>query len=410
MARLVLIHESGVTGEFDLRPGVNTVGRGADNDLSIDHESVSDHHCEIAVTTSGIVVRDLDSSNGTWIDTARVQEARLGPGQTLQLGEVQFALQTAVRVGGKTAQPGVREIGPASRATVVRSPLPGSVYCTACDQWWTLSATREQRIGMSVLHFCPQCARQCVAQPSASGADPDDAAAMNFARGVADAFGYPIRAHGVWMLLSGAVALLITQYAAMLARFAFLLGLFALVILAIGVIGYFFAFVKDIVATSAAGRDTLPDWPEIARPTDFLAPFFHFLSLMVISFGPWLLWEIWGPEFGEPWMPWVLAGLGVLYCPMALVGLALADSIAGLNPVLVVSSILRILGHYFVVVILVVLLMGLQSLGGWLAEVVPLPLITPLAVHFLTLYLLVVAARILGILYSMHREELGWFR
>jgi hypothetical protein len=359
MARLILIHESGVTGEFELKPGVNTVGRNPDNDLSIDHESVSGHHCEIEVTASGIVVRDLDSNQGTWIDTAQIREARLGPGQTLQVGEVQFALQTSVRVGGKTG------------------PTPGA-------------AVR-------------------IASPAALGAGNSEPA-MTFVGWVAEAFSYPFRGHGVWMLLSGALALMLTYYAALLARYAFVFGLLALIILTIGVIGYFFAFIKEVTATSAGGAKSLPGWPEIASPADFLTPFFHCLGLLVVSFGPWLLWRIWGLDFGEAWMPWALAALGAFYAPMALVGLAMADSLAGLNPAVIVPSILRIFGHYCVAVVLVVILLGVQFLGGWLADALPIPLVTPFAVQFLTLYLLVVTARILGAMYYLHREDLGWFR
>jgi len=357
MARLILLHESGVTGSFELKPGVNTVGRNPDNDLSIDHDSVSDYHCRIEVTASGIVVRDLDSANGTWIDTAQIQEARLGPGQTLQLGEVQFVLETPIRVAGTTAGPAVRRVGPLE-------PTADSVH----------SAT------------------------------------VSFARGVTDSFSYPFRGNGVWMVLSGAIALMLTRYMAVLAGYAFLLGLVALLILTIGVTGYFFGFIKEVVATSAAGADTLPGWPEVTSPADFLTPFFHFLGLMVVSFGPWLAWQIWGPDVGAAWMPWVLAALGAFYCPMALVGLALADSIAGLNPAVIVPSILRLFGHYCVAVLLVMILLVVQFAGGWLADAVPIPLIAPLAVQFLTLYLLVVIARILGVLYYLHRDELGWFR
>ena len=159
---------------------------------------------------------------------------------------------------------------------------------------------------------------------------------MTFARGLTEAFAYPLRSSGVWMVLSGALALLLAQYAARLAGYAFLLGLIALVILTVGVVGYFFAFIKQVIVTSASGASTLPGWPEILSPVDFVEPFLHFLALVGVSFGPWFLWRMWGPEVGGDWIPWVLLGWGVFYCPMALVGLALADSVAGLNPVVIV--------------------------------------------------------------------------
>lgn len=130
---------------------------------------------------------------------------------------------------------------------------------------------------------------------------------------------------------------------------------------------------------------------------------------MAISFGPWLLWRMWGPEVGGDWLAWVLVGWGVLYCPMALVGLALADSVAGLNPLVIVPSILRLFGHYAVAVSLAGALLLVQLMGGRLADALAIPVVSSLAVHFLSLYLLVVIARILGVTYHLHREELAWF-
>lgn len=233
---------------------------------------------------------------------------------------------------------------------------------------------------------------------------------MTFGRGVADAFAYPLRGSGVWMLAVGALALLLAQYAAWLASHAFLLGLLALVILTVGVVGYFFAFLKQVIVTSASGADTLPGWPDILSPAEFVEPFLHFLALMAISFGPWMLWRMWGPEVGSDWIPWVLLGWGVLYCPMALVGLALADSVAGLNPLVIVPSILRLLGHYATAVSLAGVLVLVQLMGGRLADALSIPVVSSLAVHFLSLYLLVVTARILGVTYYLHREALGWFK
>jgi hypothetical protein len=95
---------------------------------------------------------------------------------------------------------------------------------------------------------------------------------------------------------------------------------------------------------------------------------------------------------------------------MALLGIALADSITGLNPLVILPSIVRILGHYFLAWMLGVMLMAVQVGGTWLAEYVPIPFITTFCVEFLTLYLLAVTARVLGIMYYVHRTELDWLR
>ena len=409
MACLILLHESGVAGEFQLKPGLNSIGRDPDNDLSVDHDSVSDHHCELELTASGVVVRDLGSANGTWIDAARIQAGRLDAGQTLLVGEVPFALQVPLRVDARTPGTSVGPMVPSAPAGPV-SEAPESVHCPSCGLWWATNATRQQRVGLAVVHFCPQCGRQCAGPSVAPSSGPDDQATMTFARGLTEAFAYPLRSSGVWMVLSGALALLLAQYAARLAGYAFLLGLIALVILTVGVVGYFFAFIKQVIVTSASGASTLPGWPEILSPVDFVEPFLHFLALVGVSFGPWFLWRMWGPEVGGDWIPWVLLGWGVFYCPMALVGLALADSVAGLNPVVIVPSILRLFRHYCAAVMLAGVLLLVQLMSRWLAETLWIPFVSSLAVKFLSLYLLVVTARILGVTYYLHREALGWFR
>jgi hypothetical protein len=409
MARLILLHESGVAGEFQLQPGVNTVGRDPDNDLSVDHSSVSDHHCALELTASGVVVRDLGSAHGTWIDAVRIQEGRLDPGQTLLVGEVPFALQVPLRVGVKPPDTSVGQMTPPVQAAPIAESAE-SVHCPSCGRWWATSATRKQRTGLAILHFCPQCGRPCGGASATLGPGAGDQAPLTFARGLAEAFAYPLRSSGVWMVLSGALALLLAQYAAQLASYAFLLGLLALVILTVGVVGYYFAFIKQVIVTSASGANTLPGWPEILSPADFLEPFFHCLALLAVSFGPWLLWQVWGPDVGRDWMSWVLLGWGAFYCPMALVGLALADSVSGLNPAVIVPSILRLFGPYCAAVLLVGILLLAQLGSGWLAEALSIPFVSSLAVQFLSLYLLVVIARILGVTYYLHRDALGWFK
>ena len=73
--------------------GIATLGRVVENDLVIDHPSVSSRHCEFMVMDSGVTVKDLNSSNGTFIDGQAVSESVLLPGQALQLGDVRLQLE-----------------------------------------------------------------------------------------------------------------------------------------------------------------------------------------------------------------------------------------------------------------------------------------------------------------------------
>ncbi|MCU0772800.1 MAG: FHA domain-containing protein [Verrucomicrobia bacterium] len=69
-----------------------TVGRVEDNAFQIPDVSVSSHHCEILLKGAEVVVKDLNSTNGTYIDGSKVTEASLKPGQTLRLGQVELQL------------------------------------------------------------------------------------------------------------------------------------------------------------------------------------------------------------------------------------------------------------------------------------------------------------------------------
>ena len=94
MARLVLLSE-GMTGTtHDLKVEKTTVGRVDDNTFAILDGSVSSHHCEILLKGGNVIVRDLNSTNGTFINGSQVTgEAPLKPGQILRLGQIEMRLE-----------------------------------------------------------------------------------------------------------------------------------------------------------------------------------------------------------------------------------------------------------------------------------------------------------------------------
>ena len=71
-----LICKSGGDSEvfFDLRLGVNKLGRLPGNHFQVEHATVSSTHCEITWLDGGIVVRDCNSTNGTFIDDVQISE------------------------------------------------------------------------------------------------------------------------------------------------------------------------------------------------------------------------------------------------------------------------------------------------------------------------------------------------
>ena len=94
MARLVILSE-GFTGKAcELTGGKTTIGRVEDNTFPIPEGSISSHHCEVLLRGADIVVHDLNSTNGTFVNGQQVTgEAVLKPGQILRLGQVELRLE-----------------------------------------------------------------------------------------------------------------------------------------------------------------------------------------------------------------------------------------------------------------------------------------------------------------------------
>jgi len=94
MAKLVVL-SAGMTGRtHELKVDKTTIGRVEDNTFQIAEPSVSSHHCEVLLRGPEVVVRDLNSTNGTFINGEKVNETVLKPGQVLRLGQIEMRLET----------------------------------------------------------------------------------------------------------------------------------------------------------------------------------------------------------------------------------------------------------------------------------------------------------------------------
>jgi len=94
MARLVLLSEGFNGRTYELKVEKTTVGRVSDNAFEIPEASVSSHHAEIILRGNDVVIRDLGSTNGTFINGEKITEAVLKPGQALRLGTIDLRLET----------------------------------------------------------------------------------------------------------------------------------------------------------------------------------------------------------------------------------------------------------------------------------------------------------------------------
>jgi pSer/pThr/pTyr-binding forkhead associated (FHA) protein len=105
MVKLV-IQNQGMTGRVcDLHTDRTTIGRVEDNTFQISDASVSSRHCEVLLRGSEVFIRDLNSTNGTFINDAKITEQVLKPGQTLRLGQVELKLETEGAATAPVASP-----------------------------------------------------------------------------------------------------------------------------------------------------------------------------------------------------------------------------------------------------------------------------------------------------------------
>lgn len=70
--------------------GPTAIGRAPECDISVQGEEISRRHALVKPTTDGLSVEDLGSSNGTYVNGRRVQQAFLSPGDELKLDTVRF--------------------------------------------------------------------------------------------------------------------------------------------------------------------------------------------------------------------------------------------------------------------------------------------------------------------------------
>jgi pSer/pThr/pTyr-binding forkhead associated (FHA) protein len=77
---------------FRILPGgVKTLGRATGADFIVDAALVSRVHCRLTVSTDGrLEVRDLESTNGTYVNGARIDAQALASGDRVQIGRIEL--------------------------------------------------------------------------------------------------------------------------------------------------------------------------------------------------------------------------------------------------------------------------------------------------------------------------------
>ena len=81
---------------FRLLPGaIKTVGRAPRADFVVDAPLVSRFHCRLTLQDDGLLVEDLESTNGTFVNGERVTKLVMRHGDALRVGRMEFSVRQA---------------------------------------------------------------------------------------------------------------------------------------------------------------------------------------------------------------------------------------------------------------------------------------------------------------------------
>jgi hypothetical protein len=445
MARLIVHPGTPRAWNIQLKPGINYLGRAVADESKIEDASVSGVHCQILASDGWAMIKDLGSTNGTFVNGVPIQEAQLQPGQTLHLGGVALRFEDdstapnppppapAVRAAApvspppSTAPPAA--VGPPAPrpAAVVSQPVvcrfhphdPARWRCGRCGKAFCdlCVATRREAEGMK--HFCRTCGVEC----SELEIQPVREERPGFFQVLPGALAYPFRKQGIFIFFVVGFLLVGCDFLASLSKYTrgsgdgdFMLRPYAFTAGLLRVLfwGYLFAYLQNLVQSTARGDESQPEMPAFGEFfSDLLVPFFQLAVLGAVCFGPAIALAVRGFG-GEPAPLWVivpLVAVGCLYFPMAFLAIALYDTVAAINPLLVVPSLLKVPLPYAIACVL----FGTTLVCRWLFSVALLPAFPSEAIAlvisgFLSLYLLTVEMRILGLLYWTNKDTFGWFQ
>jgi hypothetical protein len=193
--------------------------------------------------------------------------------------------------------------------------------------------------------------------------------------------------------------------------------------------GYLFSFMQNLIHSTANEEEQMPDLPGF---DDVLGGAWRLTVTVLVSFGvPILLGalKVYSalPDSGfNTEIPTIAiiatTVLGCLYFPMAFLAVAMKDTALAVNPLVVIPAILKVPLGYLVTTLIVIGIYALRQFGGDAAGIASSTSFRTRAMStmfmafglraiwsLVSLYLLTVSMRILGLLYVTNKQKFGWF-
>lgn len=208
------------------------------------------------------------------------------------------------------------------------------------------------------------------------------------------------RGRGKYVLITCMVCSMVADFAGFAPLFGGIATLF--------VSGYFCAIYYHLIQSTATGGKEAPEFPDASNIfEDIIWPMLQIFVVALVSFGPFLgyLFSV-SDEAASPIIAYALLGLGVIYCPMAILAVVILGYTGALSPHVVFPAIFRGGWIYWVGVFLLLVLYFVSFVVGniFSGQII----VGHLMMAVVGSYTLMTNARILGIVYRERQEELGW--
>jgi len=99
--KLISVTPKGVRKEFPLVGSVTTLGRQPDCDLQVPLGKISRQHCEVHIEKNKVMLKDLQSVNGTFINGKKIAQQELKAGDVIDLAN---AIKFMIQINGQPAK------------------------------------------------------------------------------------------------------------------------------------------------------------------------------------------------------------------------------------------------------------------------------------------------------------------
>ena len=446
MNRLTVHPSRPESWEIQLKEGTNHLGRGDATDFKIADASVSSSHCNIVVANGDISIHDLDSTNGTFLNGQPVQVAKLHNGQTIRLGNVEMMFEATnsesivPSIALPTAPSLVVAAAPRLRVSISHAPetprveaatmLLGSMptddrslattfckfhpknfahwFCGKCHRSFCDLCVNAHTIGDRPKKLCRACAVECAPLEVQITAPSE----VGFLASLPGAFIYPFRGTGILILIISTI---------LFSALGFISGGIFALLAKMAALGYLFSYMQNIIHATANEEAQMPELPGM---DDLFGGFFRLAGTVLMSFGlaiGLIVAKLFDVEIPVSAII-ITALLGCIYFPMAFLAVAIKDNVLASNPLAVLPSLVRVPGPYLVTVILFAGIFGVQQIGKLVSGAAGSVSFTTTSMtvmfgafaiqmvwSFISVYLLTVNMRILGLLYATQNEKLAWF-